>query len=172
MIQQAICSNSVKNYELSCQHLQALRHFIESKKDFALILEDDSIPIHSFQIMKNVINKIINRFNTKAAVFIDISDSLGLRSGKLRQKSLYMKVAQGRTRCASSYIISKSAALAILDESNDIGLPIDWHYSLTLKNQKISTIWLTIPLFSQGSEHEYRSNSQERSADNISNDSF
>lgn len=159
---QALKACTPKSHELSCQHMRAMKMFLDSKHNLGMILEDDAIPIHSLQTQNNILNRLTKNYNREEEVFIDISDSLGLGQRNMSEKLLCKEVKPGRTRCASSYIVTRRTAECLIKESSKISMPIDWHYSYILNERKIKTVWLTVPLFSQGSDYEYKSNREER----------
>ena len=58
---------------------------------------------------KNILNRLIRSYDKEEEVLIDISDSLGLGQ-RNTSVQLCMEVKPGRTRCASSYIVTRKAA--------------------------------------------------------------
>lgn len=161
----AISAYSQKNYELSLQHYRAYEHLLISDEKHALILEDDSLPIYKNpRNTIRTIGKMIKKLENGDAFFLDISDSLGLEGSKDGcSHDILNKVANGRTRCSSSYIINRKLAEELLGKKNEILLPIDWHLSFAIKSKNLNTYWSTVKLFIQGSENFiYESNQEKR----------
>ena len=107
LLNSALRSYSKKNEELTGQHFCAIKRFLKSQYEYALILEDDSLPFVSNEhIFAKAITTILE-INNEYPAFIDISDSLQQMSNKSSIKTLLQRVANGRTRCSSSYIINR-----------------------------------------------------------------
>jgi len=163
---QAISALSDKNYDLSCQHLCALILFLRGSNDTCLILEDDSIACESNQEHFSIQLEYINSSAyTLKPIFIDISNSLNLRpkTGFYDHEFCIKRVLPGQTRCASSYLVNRAAAIEIINNSFPIVLPVDWHYSYVMSTHEINTYWSNRPVFYQGSQGEwYNSNQSNR----------
>ena len=144
-VSQAISSYSKANYELCCQHYLAISSFLKSENKFCLILEDDSI-FHEDLSAFNALLSCIDLFHDDVPIFVDVSSSLGLvalyerHPALAANKSYLVSVLPGQTRCASAFIINKSAATKIL-KLNKFVLPIDWHLSFCLRQQMVQTFW-------------------------------
>ena len=116
LLNSALRSYSKKNEELTGQHFCAIKRFLKSQYEYALILEDDSLPFVSNEhIFAKAITTILSEINNEYPAFIDISDSLQLKCQiKAQSKTLLQRVANGRTRCSSSYIINRKAAIKLM----------------------------------------------------------
>jgi len=154
---QALSSYSPKNHELTLQHLKAMKLFLESGKDYCLILEDDSIPIHTNPLkFEKYMHECLDHVCILKDGLFDISNSFGFRpymsSPSDFPSSCFIKMAPGQTRCASSYLVSRDAASLIINQSYPIVLPVDWHIGSILSRHSFRTFWYSHPMFSQGSQ--------------------
>lgn len=154
---QAVSSYSPKNHELTLQHLKAMKLFLESGQDYCLILEDDSIPIHTNPSrFEQYMHECLNHVCILKDGFFDISNSFGFRpymsSPSDFSSPCFIKMAPGQTRCASSYLVSRDAASLIVNQSYPIVLPVDWHISYILSRHSLQTYWYNQPMYSQGSQ--------------------
>ena len=154
---QALSAYSSSNFELSCQHYEAITRFVTSKtSEYCLILEDDSVFTKDYSLFNNVLSNL-TKASTSLPFFLDVSNSLGLSqlyASKLTNSDCnipFFRVLSGQTRCSSAYIINRSAAILILLHKHFI-LPIVWHLSYVLSLNHVNTYWSTNPLFLQGSQ--------------------
>ena len=157
IFRQASLAYSDANFELSCQHYEAISRFISTTDHrYCLILEDDSVFTKDASLFDNVLANL-SALSTASPLFLDVSNSLGLShmyAPKLENMGInspFYRVLTGQTRCSSAYIINRSAALLILTHKYFL-LPIDWHLSYALSTDYINTYWSSNPLFLQGSQ--------------------
>ena len=150
----ALKSYSRKNQELSFQHLHAIRCFIDSGKNFGLFLEDDSFHIDQDQdSFTRQLDEILTDMLLIDCGYCDISNSFNWTPKvAAKSKNSIFRMADGQTRCCSSYLLTRKAAMKIASCSEYPYLPIDWHLSYLLHCLRIPTFWAVNPLFVQGSQ--------------------
>ncbi len=156
---QAIYAYSQKNYELTLQHLKAMRLFVGTGKDYCLIIEDDSMPLPEVSALdfSRELESCLTKVCKLRSGYFDISNSFGFHASGANpsNRSLdpaFISMAPGQTRCASAYILSRDAAETILSRSQPIVLPVDWHISSILARTSFPTYWYSRPIFTQGSQ--------------------
>jgi glycosyl transferase family 25 len=121
--------------ELGCyfSHLKAMRQFLESEDDYALILEDD--------IGAGADSKVIIKAAMKYGKFWDILRLSGLRNGhpwKIAElkEGCHLCVNMTRQTGAGAYVVNRKAAARILRMMKTMKVPYDhafdreWFYGL------------------------------------------
>lgn len=169
---QAIYAYSQKNYDLTLQHIRAMRLFLNTGQDYCLIIEDDSIPPTNKTLLSftEEIGRCLDHVYQIHNGYFDISNSFGFHASGAPDHndsaSAFSSMAPGQTRCASAYILSRGAAQLILSRSQQIVLPVDWHISSILARNLYPTYWYSRPIFIQGSQHGlFKSNQMIRNSD-------
>lgn len=166
----ALNAYSKKNHELTCQHLTAIKMFLESNRKYCLILEDDSLAIDEDIVeVEMKLKDCLNEIKEEELGYYDISDSLSFRpyADNLKDEiSVFTKMGYGQTRCASAYVITRSTACVLGNELYRSLLPIDWHHSYVLKTIECPTYWSRKGIFTQGSQSgHFVSNQINRNSD-------
>jgi len=154
---QAVRAYSRKNHELSLQHIRAVKLFLQSGKEYALILEDDSLPVfNSLSWLQQALDSCLRSACRFGEGFFDISDSLGFRPKQSRSDNdsepTFIAMGYGQTRCASAYLLTREVADFVVRQPEPIVLPIDWHLSYILSIGACPTFWSKRPIFVQGSQ--------------------
>ena len=146
-----------RDLEVQRMHLNALKCGLESKKEWILILEDDSrFNADAFQ----VVNDITGRYNSKKKLWMSLNSGAGLRrtkSDKAEEHFGLFRVKPPAVRCSAGYLISATLAMDLVTLINKYGLPdwipIDYVYHLALgKIPRVVSFWQDPPIFTQGSE--------------------
>ena len=160
---QALEAHSLKNLELTLQHLIALEEFTASSYTYCLILEDDSVCRDEDEIMLLLnLSKHLQAIDVSRPCYYDVSDSMGMTPDYTQssKNNPFIQMRNGQTRCASSYIVNRPAARILTKKKEAIVLPVDWHYSYVLRINNIATWWAHNPIFSQGSQSNYFESNQ------------
>lgn len=162
---QAVRAYSRKNHELSLQHILAVKLFLKSGKEYALILEDDSLPVfNSLSWLQQALDGCLRSACRSGEGFFDISDSLGFRPKKPRSDNefepTFIAMGYGQTRCASAYLLTRGVADLVVRQPEPIVLPIDWHLSYILSFVACPTFWYNRSIFVQGSQSGFFESNQ------------
>jgi len=164
----ALRAFSRKNQELSFQHIHAIKSFVNSGNMFGLFLEDDAFPlIHNQYLFSGYLEDLLADMLLVNYGFCDVSNSFNWISDVPTSTHYSIRrMADGQTKCSSSYLLTRDAAIQIASSCEYPFLPIDWHLSYLLHTLSIPTYWSLQPLFVQGSQVGIvSSNQDERSSD-------
>ena len=109
----------------------ALEKFLSGNSDFALILEDDAlIEKNSFRALEKLINESdFDYYDIAGGDGIEVNDKSLIEFNEIYGEA--NRYQSTRTACA--YITSRNSASAIVDELNEMIMPIDWAISVALK---------------------------------------
>lgn len=149
--------------EISCtiKHILALEKVSKQSQEYALILEDDAIPIEP-----NFLNEVENLIETAPSdwdsIFMGAGCGIDFMNYKLRDSYLindkFAKVPHPCTNCAEAYLIKKESAKKVFDSIVPFQLVSDWELAYQFYNLDMNVYWSIPPLFYQGSKSgEYTS---------------
>lgn len=149
--------------EISCtiKHILALEKVANQNDDYALILEDDAIPIEKnfFNEVESLIEKAPDDWDS---IFIGAGCGIDFMNQKLKDSYLindkFVKVLHPSTNCAEAYLIKKESAKKIYDSIIPFQLVSDWELAYQFYKLNMNVYWSIPPLFYQGSKSgEYES---------------
>jgi glycosyl transferase family 25 len=149
--------------EISCtiKHILALEKVANQDGEYALILEDDAIPIEKnfFNEVESLIQKAPDDWDS---IFIGAGCGLDFMNQKLKDSYLindkFAKVPHPSTNCAEAYLIKKESAKKIYDSIIPFQLVSDWELAYQFYKLNMNVYWSIPPLFYQGSKSgEYES---------------
>lgn len=146
---------------IMAKHIAAYRLIADGEADYALILEDDAIIVKYFMpILKSRVEILLDSCTSWDFLFIGSGCNLRVPPEHLAFGQYWYKMGHPATKCADSYIITKKAAQACLEEL-PYSLPIDWELNYILEKRSMSVYWLEPPLVEQGSQNgTYKSSIQ------------
>lgn len=154
------------NYKKSTMSLHLKHNYvyniIAENYERALIFEDDVILCDNFiDKLNNYITQLPEDYDM---LFIGDGCNLHIEKHKLiPNKNIYEKClyptkwgGNGATRCADSYIITKTCASKLCEYINNledkIKLPIDWWLNVAARDNKFKVYWSEPTIVSQGSQ--------------------
>lgn len=112
--------------ELGCtlSHLEALKDFVESEKDLAIVFEDDAIPIGAFSLV--ALEQQIRALNLKKEFFLSLGGIQLVHSQKVKGRLLPQKIMDKniihihpayykKLNSTYAYALDRSMALRLLE---------------------------------------------------------
>lgn len=144
-------NSEVCNY---LSHLKAYKKILENNLEYAIILEDDVIINDDFDInLNDLINNIPKDYD---CIFFGSSfkikdlDYMTFETSTFVSDFLYKKEL-GTSRTADAYIVSNKAAKKLVDNINEIALPIDFSLTYFFRHLNMNIYWREPGFISQGS---------------------
>jgi glycosyl transferase family 25 len=165
-LKQFIIGPNFNHFEVSlyCKHIEALKRVSNGACDYAIIFEDDVTLYDDFKIKfdkyfidlskednwdflffgsgwnLHVPTSIYQSKNCDTNVFLKTNQGTGTWSPLFQEG---WPICAGSTRCADSYMITKSAASKILKhlENKHINSPFDIHMNQVFRDLSMSVYW-------------------------------
>lgn len=139
---------TVGQIAVTISHIDLYRRIAASDSEWALVFEDDALLEPRFA----------ERFDEYFAGlpvdadFVFIGSCCGLRVDAVEPGRHFYRKDHPATKCTDSYLVSRSAARAVLRTITPFVLEIDWELNYHLKRHDLVVYWLEPPLVSQGSQ--------------------
>ena len=138
--------------ELSCtiKHFEAMKKITNETKEFALIVEDDIIPINNFA--NNFNNYLEKTPKDWDVIFMGNCCSLRISAhGNNNGKVAFLK-EHPASKCTDSFLIKKHLAEKITNRQEKFSTIIDWELSYLFHKFNAKVYWWEPHLVLQGSE--------------------
>ena len=164
---------------INAGYIELLNNFLTSKKEFALIFEDDALFIPSSELVKEIFKLITHAHHLEyKSFFIDVSDSFSFQDlgvnhlveysasggdAEIFMGSIIRKTSKPFSNTTCAVIYNREMASYLLQGANELSLskgkritPMDWSLNLVLLNlakekTSVQSFHLDPGIFPQGS---------------------
>jgi GR25 family glycosyltransferase involved in LPS biosynthesis len=129
-------------------HIEVWRKIVAGGRGWTLVLEDDALLDPEFA----------ERFDEYFASLpgdadmVFIGSCCGLRIAEVEEGRHFYRKGRPASKCVDSYLVTPSAASALLSTVVPFVLPIDWELNYHLALHDLVVYWVEPPLVRQGSE--------------------
>lgn len=139
-------------------HIEIWEKIVDSKEEYALVLEDDARILDDFQTNWQILLETFP-LNLDIAYLhegcgMTVEKNIGIKPEV--NKILY-ECHRRESRTCCSYIVSKKFCERILSDLYPIALGVDHELNYIQKKHNANVYWASPPLFSEGSTYEYKS---------------
>jgi GR25 family glycosyltransferase involved in LPS biosynthesis len=133
---------------VNISHIETYRMIAAGTREWSLIFEDDAVLEPDFG---NRFDQYFEELPADADL-VFIGSCCGLRIEQVDGERHFYRKDHPATKCADSYLVSRSAAQTILSTIVPFVLTIDWELNYHLKLHDLVVYWVEPPLASQGSQ--------------------
>lgn len=136
---------------LNLKHFESMKNFIKTNEKMALFLEDDIIPNPNY--IEEIKFALSNTPSDYDMIFIGAGGGEKLRREKIKncKKINDNCYEMPSTNCTESYIISRNAAIKIIENFSPFSLAIDWELGYRIMQLNLKIYWWFPCIFQQGS---------------------